>query len=489
MSLNKVRIKLGRYRIRGMVTGILEEEVALDMTKQIVRSFSFLSLMFLTQFGCSTIGEEKSFSDYEQWKGRFIESSNASSTKTFPETPDLPEKPRLNDYLSYATANSPELRAAFETWKASLERIAQVRALPNPQLRYSYFIRAVETRAGPQRNRFGLSQMIPWPQKLSLNGDVAYQNSEAMRKRLEDAKQQLFYKVKLAYFDLYYLNQSINITKQTITLARYYERIALVRYRASGGKHPDVIRAQLELGRLEDRLKSLNDMRQPLNASLNATLNRPSDAPIDWPKTLESKKAWPTEKELLAILRQSNSELSVFDSEIERENKAVARARKEYYPDFTLGLDYIDTASAIRSGTPDSSKDPIVLNFGISLPIWGSKYSAGVKEAKARKLSIQAKKKGLLRRLEAMLQRALFNLRDSGRKIDLYKKTLIPKAEQAQRASVTSFEAGKSDFLSLIDVERTLLEFLLNYQKALTDQARANALIERLVGSDLEKKP
>jgi outer membrane protein, heavy metal efflux system len=438
--------------------------------------------------GCATAKEERSFADYERLKEEFVGSSgdakNAESTKL----PILTGNPDMGKYLAYAAANSPELRGAFAIWKSRLERIPQVRALPNPQLRYSYFIRSVETRAGPQRNRFGLSQAIPWPQKLSLNGHVAFQHSEAARRRFDEARRELFFRVKLAYFDLYFLKRSIDITNQTIVLARYYERIALVRYRTSGGKHPDVIRAQLELGRLEERSKSLNDMRGPRNASVNAALNRPSDAPVDWPKTLETDPLWPADELLIARLGKSNFELLALSAEIERENKAIERAHKEYYPDFTFGVDYIDTASAIRSGTPDSSNDPVILNFGISLPLWTSKYSAGVREASARKQSIRYRQRALLRSLEARLQSALFNLRDSKRKIDLYKNTLIPKAEQAQRATVTSFEAGKSDFLSLIDVERTLLEFLLNYERALTDQARSNALIERLIGAELEKK-
>lgn len=479
--------KLHRHTIRSQRQDNSKKDVILRQTKvHFWATLNFALLLIIT--ACSTTGEQQSFADYERLKGSFVTGSEDSTNKESTKLPDLSSNPALEKYLAYAAANSPELRSAFATWKSRLERIPQVRALPNPQLRYGYFLQSVETRAGPQRNKFGISQMIPWPQKLSLNGDVAFQHSEAARRRFDEARRALFYRVKLAYFDLYYLRRSIAVMNQTISLARYYERIALVRYRSSGGKHPDVIRAQLELGRLEDQLKSLNDLRQPKNAAMNAALNRASDAPIDWPAKLEVDQSWPEEKLLIASLAKSNFELQAQAAEVERENKSIERARKEYYPDFTFGVDYIDTAGAIRTGTPDSGKDPVVLNFGISLPLWTSKYSAGVGEANARKQRFQSLRQATLRKLEVQLQSALFNLRDSIRKIDLYKNTLIPKAEQAQRATVTSFQAGKSDFLSLIDVERTLLEFLLNYENALTNKARNNALIERLVGTDIERK-
>lgn len=426
-------------------------------------------------------------SEYERLKRGFSTSSSMidGSSK---ELPKLTKAAGLGRYLAYAAANNPALRADFERWKATLERIPQVRALPNPQLRYGFFVREIETRVGPQRNKFGLSQMIPWPQKLTTNGEIAVQNSEAARQRFEDRRQALFYQVRLSYCDLYYLKKSIDITEQTIALVRYYERIARVRFRTAGGKHPDVIRAQLELGRLEDRLKTLKDWRRPMNASMNAALNRPSGAPLPWPLELEVGEPLDNEKALLDRLRGSNHELRALDSELRREEKSVERAQYEYLPDFNIGFDYLETARASASGVRDSGKDAVVFNFGVSLPIWLDKYSAGVKEARARKASIRSRRVARVRSLEAQFQRALFNFRDAERKINLYEKTLIPKAEQAQRATVTTFEAGKSDFLSLIDVERTLLEFQLNYEKARTDKARSQAHIERLLGVARETK-
>ncbi|MDF1663470.1 MAG: TolC family protein, partial [Planctomycetota bacterium] len=426
---------------------------------------------------------------YYEIKGRFIEDDTASGRSKNSRLPDLASSAGLDKYLEYGAARSPALKAAFDDWKASLERIAQARSLPNPQLRYGYFVQAVETRAGPQRNRFGLSQGIPWPEKLILSGDVAFLQSQALRKRFEERRRELFHSIKLAYYDLFFIEQSIEVTKQTVSLARYYERIALIRYRASGGKHPDVIRAQIELGRLEDRTKSLSDLKLLQITKFNALLNRPLSLPLSPPKTLQDPYKWPKAELLFQSLRKENSELAALNFEIARQEKSVERANKDYYPDLILGVDYIDTGSSIQSGTRDSGKDPVVLNFGISLPIWRSKYAAGVREARARSRSLQNRKQATLRRLEAALHQALFNLRDARRKIDLYKNSLIPKAEQAQRGTATAFESGKSDFLSLIDVARSLLEFNLNYQKALTDQAKANANIERLIGAQTEEKP
>ena len=78
------------------------------------------------------------------------------------ESPELTAESTLEDYLAFAALNNPGLEAAFNRWKAGLERITQVGTLPDPRFNYSYFIREVETRVGPQRHRVGLMQMFPW---------------------------------------------------------------------------------------------------------------------------------------------------------------------------------------------------------------------------------------------------------------------------------------------------------------------------------------
>ena len=79
---------------------------------------------------------------------------------------DLTTDISLEKLLTYAAYHNPELEAAFDRWKAALEKIPQVRALPDPRLTYAYYIENVETRVGPQRHRLDLSQTFPWFGKL-----------------------------------------------------------------------------------------------------------------------------------------------------------------------------------------------------------------------------------------------------------------------------------------------------------------------------------
>lgn len=170
---------------------------------------------------------------------------SAASIAHTPTLPKLTESSKLSDYLAYAALNNPGLEAAFNQWKAALERIPQVKALPDPRFNYLYYVQEVETRVGPQQHGLGIAQVFPWFGKLSLRGDVATEATHAARKRYDAVKLKLFFEVKDAYYEYYYLAKSVAVTKENINLVKHLESVARNRYKAAVGTHPDVIRAQV----------------------------------------------------------------------------------------------------------------------------------------------------------------------------------------------------------------------------------------------------
>jgi cobalt-zinc-cadmium efflux system outer membrane protein len=213
---------------------------------------------------------------------------------------ELNEDSTLSDYLTCAALNNPGLKAAFLRWKAALEKIPEVRSLPDPRFTYAYFIRKVETRVGPQRQKFGLSQTFPWLGKLKLRGNAASEAAQAAEQGYEATKLKLFFRVKEAYYEYHYLAQSIAITRENLNLLHHLESVARTRCAAGAAPHADIIRAQVELGKLEDRLRTLKDLREPIVARLNAALNRPTSAPLAWPRRAKEEEVAFTQDELLA---------------------------------------------------------------------------------------------------------------------------------------------------------------------------------------------
>ncbi|MDK2964275.1 MAG: hypothetical protein PWQ29_1669 [Verrucomicrobiota bacterium] len=390
----------------------------------------------------------------------------------------------LHTYLAEAAENNSGLEAAFNRWKASLEQVPQVKALPDPRFTYSYFIREVETRVGPQRQRFGISQVFPWFGKLKLRGSAAMEAAEAEHQRYELARRKLFYQVKSSFFEYDYLHRSTETTRQHLILLQAVEQVARTRFQAGEIPQNTVIQLQVELGKLEDKLQTLEALRSPTSARLSAALNRPDSTLLPWPEPPAATPALFTDEEALRQLRESSPELKQLEAVIREETDSAELARKARYPDIQLGLDYIETGDARMSGVSDSGKDPFTATLSVNLPIWFGKLKAGEMEAAYRRAAAENQRMDAGIRLRADLQMALYNFRDAERKISLYRDTLIPKARQSLEVTRKSFESEKTGFTALIDAERTLLEFLLSADRAFADREIRLAKIEMLINRD-----
>ena len=404
-----------------------------------------------------------------------------------PKLPELNESSELSDYLAYAAVNNPGLEAAFNRWKATVEDVVQSETLPDPRFTYQYYIEEVETRVGPQRQGVGIAQAFPWFGKLALRGKVAQEAANAERQRYESDKLKLFYEVKDTYAEYYYLAQAVRIFQENVALVRHLEEISRTRFKVAAASHPDVIKAQVELGKLEDRLKSLEELKHPLQARLNASMNRPVDTNIPWPQELPSEEMAMSDKVILEQLVESNPDLKTIDFEILKNRQRIELARKDYYPDITFGLNYIDTDNSSMSPSPqDNGKDPVIAMVSINLPLWRGKYDAGVRQARAQYNAARRTKEDKVNDLSSTLKMVLYEFHDAERKIDLYQNALIPKAQQSLKVTESAYQAGKVGFLDLIDSQRILLEFELSFQRALSDHAQNLARIDMLIGDHVD---
>lgn len=407
-----------------------------------------------------------------------------TSTAASDEPAPLDAGTGLPEHLAYAALNNAGLKAAYHRWQAAMDKIPQARALPDPRLTYGYFIRSVETRVGPQQHRIGASQSFPWIGKRGLRGDVATQEAHALYQEFEAAKLKLFYGVKNAWFELAYLHRAIEITENNLNLLKDLERVAQTKVQGGAGL-AGAAKAQVELGKLEDQKRSLLDLRQPIAAKLNAALNRPVDSPVPWPTKIDVSPRQIDETLLFEWLAESNPELRELEIQIAREQKSVDLARREYFPDVTVGVDYTQTDGAIVPGVRDDGKDPVMATISVNIPLWRKKYDAALRSAESRRAASEEMLRNRANLLRADLKMAIYQFQDAGRKIDLYRDTLTPLAEQSLEIAQQSWESGKADFLNLIDAERLQLEFQLQIERARANREQRLAEIEMLVGREV----
>ncbi len=399
--------------------------------------------------------------------------------------PDSNAPLTLEDYLQQAALNNAGLKAAFEQWKAALEEIPQAGALPDPKFTYGYYIREVETRVGPQKQKFGIMQVFPWFGKIEARTDAAAANAKATKKRYEATKLKLFFEVKDAFYEYTYLAKAVEIARENLELIEHFEEVARTKYEAATAGHPDVIRAQVELAKLQDQLESLEDMRKPIVARLNAVLNRRSFGMLPWPQREKFRKVEIEQEQIIELLRRMNPELAALDFEVEAAKSRVELEKKKFWPEVGVGVDWIQTDDAPGAGARDSGRDPIILMFTMNLPIWRDSYKAAELQAKAEMIKTSQQKIEVENTVIARAEQALYDFNDSGRKIKLYGDILVPKAQELLEASEQAYRAGTIDFLSLINAQQKLLEFKLHYERAVADNQQKLAELQMLVGEQL----
>jgi len=401
------------------------------------------------------------------------------------ESTDANDLQALPDYLRYASLNNAELKAKFEEWKAALEQVPQAKALDAPKFTYSYFIEEVETRVGPQRNKFGIMQIFPWFGKIEARTDVATAKAKAAKQRYEANKLKLFWQIKDAFYEFTYLATAIDTAKENLELLQHFEEVARTKYRAATATHPDIIRAQVELAKLEDILKSLEQLRGPTVARLNSVLNRPSDAELAWPKKEPTRQVQLNRQYIIESLTTNNPELAELGWEVEAAKAEVELAKKKFYPDIGVGVDWIQTDGASSPGVRDSGKDPVVLMFSMNIPLWQDTYKAAQRQAKANVRKTQQQKIDTENKTIAQAIQVLYDAEDSRRKMHLYGDILVSKAKELVQASESAYRAGTIDFLSLIDAQRMLLKYTLDYERAITNNQQKLAELEMLIGAEL----
>ncbi|MFT5287958.1 MAG: cobalt-zinc-cadmium efflux system outer membrane protein [Planctomycetota bacterium] len=444
---------------------------------------SKLALAGLLLAGCGAPPPRYSgrLTDWEQTNNERMESQDSEAAL-------LVEGAGLTEILRHARAHNPGLEAALQRWKAALEKVPGATTLANPRVTLGGFLSEVETRVGPMQARVGVAQPLPWFGKLRLAGEVQFAAAEEARELLEAALLELDQRARAAWYEYAWLERAIVITGGNRDLLIHWESVARARLSSGLGSYADVIRAQVELGKLEDRAQSLNDLRGPIVASLNAALNRPSASALPRPTGPLPDPPSINGEQLAASLHQTNPILRALGHRIEGARQGVELASKAFYPDFAVGVDYTLIGSAKASGVSGSGDDAFALTLGVELPIWRQSYRAGVRGAEARTRAAQAEQVEATNRLKSELEMTLYQFRDAGRRVVLFRDSLIPKGEEVIQTLDAGYQAGDESFLSLIDAQRVLLEFQLQAARAESDRMMALAMTERIIGTPLQQE-
>ncbi len=392
-------------------------------------------------------------------------------------------KESLDAYLKIAAENNPGLKAKFNDYMAAMEKVPQVGTLPDPQFAFGYFINPVETRLGPQKATLGLKQAFPWFGLLRSKEDVATEIAKAKYEIFENSKSNLFFEVKTAYYNYYFMEKAIQITKDNMVILRIFKNLSLVKIENGNASIVDELRVELELNDLENQLALFIDSKKVFLAKFNNLLNRDTYELVNVPTELWQDELPYENLTLMDSIYNNNHEVKSIDHKLNAFVNQERTAKLEGMPKFNIGVNYIIVGKNPNSTDVNNGNDALLFpSIGVTIPIYRRKYKAMIEEAKYLQLAEISNKEDKRNTLSAVFENVYKDFSDSERRINLNKKQ-SKIAKQVLDVLITSYSTNSKDFEEVLRIERQLLGYKLAEQKAITDKNAAIAFINYMLGN------
>jgi len=386
----------------------------------------------------------------------------------------------LKDLEQEALKNNPEILMAEKRVESADEKKSLASALPDPMIGY-----AVQNVGSPGVWSVGkedmsmqgvvFTQEIPFPGKLGTKGRIAGKEAERTEQGARETKLRVLNSLKNAYYEYFLAFKSAEILDQTKEFLKNSQRIAETRYATGQGMQQDVVRAQLEVSMIMDRLTEEEQKKETQASLINSLVGRNPLAPLGRPEELPRATPTVTVDELAAMALDHSPVLQGKERMVEQSREELSLSRREFLPDMVVSGGWFTRGD--KSDVWQAS-----LMFKVPLYFWNK--STGVKAASAdlsaARYEYDAERLATLARVRDLYS----TIKTAEHRIDLYEAGIIPQARLSLQSATSNYQVGKSDFMSLLESENTLLKYQLMEQEELVSLNKTMSMLNELTGED-----
>jgi cobalt-zinc-cadmium efflux system outer membrane protein len=385
----------------------------------------------------------------------------------------------LHELVQEVEQKNPRIAASYHGWQASRNVTKQVSAFPETQVSVQQFsVGSPRPFAGYSNSEFayigmGASQDIPYPGKRELRARVAEHEAESMEAQVDSVRKDVVRSLKMAYFRLAYIQQTVGILQKSNELLNQVEQAAEARYRVGQGNQQDVLKAQLQHTKILQEIAHHHQQEGLLEAQLKQLLNRPQESRDIVAETLTVRALSYSAAELLQKAREKNPDVRSKAASIRQQETQVGLANKNFRPDFNVQYTYQHTASQFP--------DYYMATFGIRLPNRG-RQRAELAEAQENQERARRELDAESQRVLSEVQQHYVRAKTSEERLKIYSDGLVPQSEATFRSALSAYQSNRQDFESLLSSFLDVLNLDLEYRSELVEHESALAELERLTG-------
>ena len=372
----------------------------------------------------------------------------------------------------------------FQSLARSMEEKSVADAqLPDPQFRFGLMNFPVDTFKRDQEPmtqiQVGVQQMIPRGDSLDIKSQRTLVGARANEYRAQDRESMLRKQVRMAWLELYYWLRAQEVVSKNRGLFEQLVEVTQYHYGSGRSNQQDVIRAQLELSRLDDRILEIKTRQEKASAELAVLIGRKMGSFI-LPQELPVIAAEFDLQNLHAQLA-SHPMMMVARSQVEVGQKDVALAREAYKPGWMVGVNY-----GLRDGqNPNGSERPDFVSIGVTVDIPLFREKRQDRRLKASQYKLGANKQMLDQRylqLKQDLDKEYADWKRLHEREQFYQQQLIPQAEQNSEASLFAYQNDRADFTTLMRARISALETHLKSIRINVDRVKAQARVLYFTG-------
>ena len=376
---------------------------------------------------------------------------------------------------------NPAVVAARHAVDSKRAMVTAARTIPEPSVSFETMgnlLPPTLQEGDPSSARvLSFTQEIPFPGKLSLQGQIASSEADAELWRYEEVRRDAVAELKTAYFDLFLARKLASVVEKSKGLLAQFAEISQVRYKVGQGAQQDVLKAQVEISRLLDRLAVLQREEETAQVRINTLLYRAPETPIGpLPDVSRPKSEW-TLDQLRQKALENNPQVRMSQKEIDRSELGVSLAKKSFYPDFEVGFSWYN-----RRDSPEMYG----LMFKAKIPLYyWRKQRPELESATAGLIAQRRQYDSTLSTLYLRLKEPFLKTRTDSTLLELYGDAIVPQATLALESSISSYRVGSVDFLTLLSNQNTVLEYEMKYYETLVDSCKALVTLEAITGEVL----
>jgi outer membrane protein TolC len=326
--------------------------------------------------------------------------------------------------------------------------------------------------------QLGIRQVFPGGDTRELTTQKFRTLSEGMTQKADRRGRDVLTAVRIAWLETHYWREAHQIAIESRPFFDDLVTITRSLYAVGRKSQQDVLRADLELRRLDDRIIDMGKQHGRSRAALSQWVGAESERPVA--TMLPGWTAVPPLEVLRTDLRAHPAMLAA-DANVDASLVDIDLAEQEYKPDWTLDLGYGYRDGFLSNGQPRS--DFVSLSVTVDLPFFRAKrQDKSVGAALSQRRAADQSREELLRRLNSQLGAEYVRWRDLGRRLELYEEMILGVSADNATAALAAYQSDTGDFADAMRGYVDDLNTRIDYIRLQVERAQSYAVLANLGG-------